>query len=394
MEYCRQLCCISFDVYKGALRIYIENMSGELVLLTGGTGFLGYTILLDLLQHGYRVRVAARSDGKIAKVRAAPSIVALDPPATQLMFVVVPDMAAPDAYDEAMQNVDLIIHAAAPLHVDHPSVASGSERSLEEAFVTACVQGNLGILKSARDKGKTVRRIVMTSSTVAIAPAEFFSDAAAAAQRDGEGVIRGPETRIPVPVPPYKSQLHAYCAAKTASLEAAENFVKDQALHFDLISVMPSLIFGKDELGTGTDSTRMLMYRLISQDTTANTTSDGDNLSDTKPGEIAAVGNAVLCTDVARAHVLALNPDVEGNQSFVPNTDAKWEDTVPVAKAQFPKAFESGLFRPGGPEWTTVPLRWDTTKVRDIGKIVSRDRANTDSSKGTRHTRSRACYIR
>ncbi|KAK8040344.1 hypothetical protein PG991_000132 [Apiospora marii] len=351
-------------------------MSGELVLLTGGTGFLGYSILLDLLQHGYRVRVAARSDEKIAKVRAAPSIVALDPPATQLMFVVVPDMASPGAYDEAVQDVDFIIHAAAPLHADHASVASGSDprqqRSLEEAFVTACVQGNLGILKTARDKGKAVRRIVMTSSTVAIAPTDFFSDAAAAAQRyGGEGVIRGPDTRIPVPVPPYKSQLHAYCAAKTASLEAAEDFVKEKAPHFDLISIMPSLIFGKDELATGTDSTRMMMYRLL-PDAAKNTTRDGDASSDTKRGEIAAVGNAVLCTDVARAHVLALNPEVEGNQSFVLNTDVKWEDTVPVAKAHFPKAFESGLFRLGGPEWTTVPLRWDTTKVREIEKLIYR----------------------
>ncbi|KAK8102976.1 hypothetical protein PG984_016122 [Apiospora sp. TS-2023a] len=348
-------------------------MSGELVLLTGGTGFLGYTILLDLLQHGYRVRVAARSDGKIAKVRAASSIVALDPPAAQLMFVVVPDMAAPGAYDEAVQDVDYIIHAAAPLHADHASVASdGSDpqqqRSLEEAFITACVQGNLGILKSARDKGKSVRRIVMTSSTVAIAPVDFFSDAAIASQMDGgEEVIRGPDTRIPALAPPYKSQLHAYCTAKTASLEAAENFVKDQApLHFDLISIMPSLIFGKDELATGTDSTRMLMYRLIPNDTVA-ISNGGDASSNPKPtDEIAAVGNSVLCTDVARAHVVALKPEVKGNQSFVLNTDLKWEDTVPVAKAHFPKAFESGLFRPAGPEWTTVPLRWDTSKVRDI----------------------------
>ncbi|KAK7972686.1 reductase [Apiospora saccharicola] len=347
-------------------------MSGELVLLTGGTGFLGYNILLDLLQHGYRVRVAARSDGKIAKVRAAPSIVALDLPTTQLMFVVVPDMAAPGAYDEAVQDVDYIIHAAAPIHADQASSASGSsdpqqQQPLEEAFVKACVQGNLGILKSARDKGNTVRRIVMTSSTVAIAPADFFSDAAAAVQRyGGEGVIRGPDTRIPVPVPPYQSRLHAYCAAKTASLEAAENFVKDQApLHFDLISIMPSLVFGKDELATGTDSTRMLMYRLI-PDETVDTTRDGEASSSPNRGEIAAVGNAVLCTDVARAHVLALKPEVKGNQSFVLNIDAKWEDTVPVAKAHFPNAFESGSFRPGGPEWTTVPLRWDTTKVRDM----------------------------
>ncbi|KAK8070764.1 hypothetical protein PG997_010967 [Apiospora hydei] len=315
-------------------------MAGELVLLTGGTGFLGYTILVDLLQHGYRVRVAVRSHEKIAKMWAAPSIVALDPRATQLMFVIVPDMAAPGAYDEAVQDVDFIIHTAAPLHADHASAVGGSDpqkvQSLEDAFVTACVQGNLGILHSARDKGKSVRRIVMTSSTVAIAPADFFSDAAAAAQMErGEEVIRGPETRVPVPEPPYNSQLPAYCAAKTASLEAAETFVNNHALRFDLISIMPSLIFGKDELATGTDSTRMLMYRLLPQPA-SNGPGDGDAASNPYQGEIVAVGNAVLCTDVARAHVRALDPDVKGNQSFVLNTDARWEDTVPITKTHFP----------------------------------------------------------
>ncbi|KAK8023920.1 reductase [Apiospora rasikravindrae] len=345
-------------------------MAGELVLLTGGTGFLGYTILIDLLQHGYNVRVAARSHEKIAKVWAAPSMVALDPPATQLMFVIVSDMTAPGAYDEAMQNVDFIIHAAAPLPVDLASTngKSGLQQgqSLEDAFVTACVQGNLGILQSARDKGNTVRRIVMTSSTVAIAPADFFADAAAAAQREGgKEVIRGPDTRVSVPEPPYKSQLHAYCAAKTASLEAAETYVKKHAPRFDLISIMPSLVFGRDELTTGTDSTRMLMYRLLPQ-TASNGTGDGDFASSPDQSEIAAVGNAVLCTDVARAHVRALDPDVKGNQSFVLNTDARWEDTVHIAKTHFPGSFESNLFRPGGPKWSTVPLKWDTAKVRDV----------------------------
>ncbi|KAK8877670.1 NAD(P)-binding protein [Apiospora arundinis] len=338
-------------------------MTGELVLLTGGTGFLGYTILIDLLKHGYRVRIPARSHAKIARVRAAPSIAALDPPETHLMFVLVPDMAAPGAYDEAVQDVELIIHAAAPLPADHAGEAGHREDAkLEDAFVTACVQGNLGILKSAHEKGKRVRRIVMTSSTVAIAPAEFYSDAAAAAQREaGEEIVRGSDTRILIPMPPYKSQLHAYCAAKTASLKAAEDFIRDYSPLFDMISIMPSLVFGKDELATGTSSTGIMMSRLL-----PGTDANDSNNNNIRQGEITAVGNSVLCTDVARAHVRALDADIEGNQSFVLNTDAKWEDTVPIAKSQFPREFESGLFRPGGPQWTTVPLKWDTSKVQDV----------------------------
>ncbi|KAH6893541.1 hypothetical protein B0T10DRAFT_537139 [Thelonectria olida] len=319
-------------------------MTGELVLLTGGTGFLGFAILLDLLRSGYRVRVAARTQAKIDRVRAAPAISILDPPASYLMFVMVPDMTVTGAYDNAVQGVDFIIHAAAPLHTDD----EGPKAQLEDVFVTASVKGNLGILKSANEKGKSVRRIIMTSSTVAIAPADVYVKDTK--ERD---VLRGPETRVAVPPPPYDSELRAYCVGKAAALNASEAFVKETATSFDLISIIPSWIFGRDELVTSakdlrTGSTNVLINGLLTG----------------KQAE-ASIGNAVLCADVARAHVRALDADIQGNQSFLLNTDARWEDTIPIAKKYFPDAFRSGLFQDGGLQ-PTIPLKWDSSKARDV----------------------------
>ncbi|KAI0883020.1 uncharacterized protein GGS22DRAFT_34375 [Annulohypoxylon maeteangense] len=319
-------------------------MAGELVLLTGGTGFLGYAILIDLLKSGYRVRVAARSQAKIDRVRAASSLRALNPPATQLMFVIVPDMTAPGAYDEAVLGVDFIIHVAAPLHTN----STPPKEQLEEHLVASSVQGSLGILKSANEKAKTVRRIVMTSSTVAIAPTDIYAKGI-----NEHDIVRGPEYRIAIPAPPYDSGLHAYCAGKTAALQASEAFVKDNATHFDLISILPSWILGKDKLAMDTRDMRA--------------GSNGMVLGWLLAGgqKFRAVGNAVLCTDVARAHVRALDPDIKGNQSFLLNTEVKWEDTVQIAKKYFPDAFTSGLFQEGA--WQlTLPLRWDSSKVQDV----------------------------
>lgn len=320
-------------------------MAGELVLLTGGTGFLGSAILVDLLKSGYRVRVAARSQAKIDKVRAAPSITALDPPATQLMFVIVPDMTVAGSYDKAVQGVDFIIHAAAPLAAGEEGQAPPKEQ-LEELFVTTSINSTLSILKSAHEKSNTVKRIVMTSSTVAIIPADVFFTGPKECE-----VIRGPESRVAVPPPPYDSELQAYCVGKAAALNASEAFVKDNTTSFDLISIIPSFIFGKDELVTNirnirTESTKALIRGLM-------TGSQGPS----------GVGNAVLCTDVARAHVKALDPNIAGNQSFILSVEVKWEDTAPIAKKQFPDAFESGLFREGDRQ-TTIPLKWDSSKVR------------------------------
>ncbi|KAM0427895.1 hypothetical protein ACHAPT_007354 [Fusarium lateritium] len=318
-------------------------MAGELVLLTGGTGFLGYAILVDLLKSGYRVRAAARSQAKVDKVLKAPSISALDLSSDQLTFVMIPDMTAPGAYDDAVQGVDLIVHAAAPL----PSGKASKDGS-EDAFVTASVDGSLGILKSAHTKGKTVKRIVMTSSTVAIAPADVYVSNA-----EEREVLRGPDSRVDIPQPPYDSELRAYCVAKAAALNASEAFIRDNDTSFDLISIMPSWIFGSDELFTNTkeirtDSTQVLVNSLL-----------------TGNYGIPAVGNVVLCADVARAHVRALDLEIDGNQSFILSTEVNWEDTIPIAKKHFPEEFASGPFRDGSPQ-PTLPIRWDASKTRDV----------------------------
>jgi uncharacterized protein YbjT (DUF2867 family) len=39
-------------------------MSNDLVLITGGTGFIGFKIIVTALQAGYSVRAAVRSDAK------------------------------------------------------------------------------------------------------------------------------------------------------------------------------------------------------------------------------------------------------------------------------------------------------------------------------------------
>ena len=44
-------------------------MSGESVLVTGGSGFIGSHTILDLLGAGYRVRTTVRSPEREASVR-------------------------------------------------------------------------------------------------------------------------------------------------------------------------------------------------------------------------------------------------------------------------------------------------------------------------------------
>lgn len=68
-------------------------------------------------------------------------------------------MEAPGAYDEAVKSVDGIIHAASPVVFDAED---------PQDVIRPAVEGATGILKSAAKYGKNVKRVVLTSSAVAI----------------------------------------------------------------------------------------------------------------------------------------------------------------------------------------------------------------------------------
>lgn len=80
-----------------------------LVLLTGLNGFVGAYVLDRLLSEGYRVRGTLRSQDKakfFEKKYANRS--------SDISFVIVPDIQAPNALDAVMTDVDYVCHVASP----------------------------------------------------------------------------------------------------------------------------------------------------------------------------------------------------------------------------------------------------------------------------------------
>jgi len=351
-------------------------MAGELVLVTGVTGFLGYKVIVDLLKHGYRVRGVVRSLAKAAKVKNAPSIKALNPTEKQLSFVEVEDMTLPGAYDEAVKGgVTYVIHVASPI----PSFGEGEPpkpEDLEDIFVKTAPKGAVGMLESAQRAG-TVKRVVMTSSVVAIAPFDVYMG-----QGKEPDKVWTPESRIPVAPAPYGFEFEAYSAGKAAALNESEAWMAKNKPSFDLIPVIPSWIFGPDELSTSAESMRV---------GSTNAVLLGVVTGQENPSPYS--GNAVYGKDVARTHVASLDPKIKGNQSFVVNTPIVWEDAITIAKKHFPEAFADGRLTPG--KQPTMPLAWESNKVRLLTEIqrcrftdiVGIDRHRIFSGSSTRRTR-------
>src|SRR5215207_786380 len=149
-------------------------MSGELVLVTGGTGFVGAHCIVQLLEAGYRVRTTVRSLSRAGDVRelvsvgladtsgagaaaaAAPAIHGDASPDD--IEVVAADLMHDDGWPEAVAGASFVLHVASPFPVRQPKD--------ENELIAPARDGVLRVLAAARDAG--VRRVVQTSSFAAI----------------------------------------------------------------------------------------------------------------------------------------------------------------------------------------------------------------------------------
>jgi nucleoside-diphosphate-sugar epimerase len=318
-----------------------------LLALTGATGFLGFKVLTIALKAGYNVRIVVRSMSKANKVLTSPSIQALNTNQQKISVVVVPDMTVSGAFDEAVKGAAYVIHCAAPI----PSFGgeAPTPEQYEKHFVQTTRRVVVELLESSHKSG-TVRRIVMTSSTVANIPFQYFLG-------QGDNKTFGAEGRIPLDPGPYNFEFQAYAASKVAALNDSEAWVAKHKPDFDLISILPGWIFGADELCTTAEdfdngSTNSVLLGILRG----------------SESDIPFTGNSVLLQDVAQIHVGALDPQVPGNQAFMATGDGLqgmvWEDGIRIIKEHFPEAVADGRLKTTGKQ-PTVFLGIDSKKTEE-----------------------------
>ncbi|KAK4153253.1 putative NADPH-dependent methylglyoxal reductase GRP2 [Chaetomidium leptoderma] len=312
--------------------------SQDLVCITGATGFVGSSTLLHLLRAGYRVRAAVRSEAKIESVLARPQIQALNP-GSRLTFAIVPDITVPGAYDDAVEEATHVIHIASPLASGGNAVPLSEH---ERRFIYPAVRGTLNMLEAA-DRAGSVRRVVITSSFVALVPLEELEGTRI---RDARYPVTAND-RIPFSPGPYKSEFAAYAASKVAALQQTEDWLALQRPAFDVVHLHPGFVLGRNEMATtpaqamqGTNSVVLAL------------------LLGGRFGPYA--GATVHVEDVARAHVAALAPRVFGGESYILSAPARWDDAIGVAKRAFRDAFKKKILVNSGSVETT-PLPMDTT---------------------------------
>jgi len=310
----------------------------SLILLTGGTGHLGFKALRDALDAGYRVRAAVRSQAKADSIRNNPLVKATHH-VDNIEFIIVPDLSVPGAYDEAVKGVDYIIHIASPITQGYET-----QEDFKENLIKPAVTGTVGILDSA-NKAPSVKRIVITSSLVAVASFPTLMGAT--------GEVINSQQRVPFDEGPYPAEFAAYSASKVLALNKAEEWTAQNKPSFDLVFIHPSFIEGRNDLVTSAEN--------VFEGTNAIVL--GMAVGKANPG-MALPGVTVHNDDVARLHVEALNPKIPaGSYGASWNSDetlsgSRWETVAEIVKKHFsdfsPNAIKS------------IPVKFDTSSTEKV----------------------------
>ena len=316
-------------------------MSKGLIFLTGGSGFIGFKTLVLALENGYSVRAGVRSNSKKASILASESIQKLNP-GNKLSFVIIEDMAASGAYDEAVRGVDYIIHVASSM------VMKGEIKPEEyrKFFVDTAVAGVTSILNAA-SAAPSVKRVVVTSSTSALLPWSAFTT--------GSSTTYNEDSRTPFPEGPYSNDFEAYNAGKIASLLATENYVAKNNSLFDVVNIAPSFVIGKSDLITDPDDI------LLGTNAAAISSVFGKK----NPYPNASITAHV--DDTALLHIKALEPRVPSNSLWIAVSGdingTFWNDALKFAAVHYPKAIENGVF-PNDGDQPTLLAKIDNSRTR------------------------------
>jgi nucleoside-diphosphate-sugar epimerase len=176
-----------------------------LVLVTGGTGYVGSHAVAALVGAGHRVRVLARSPDRVP--------VALAPLGVDGVETAIGDVTDPAAVERALEGCDAVLHAASIFSMD-------ARRADEMRAVN--VRGTELVLGTAHRHG--LDPIVFVSSELALLP-------------PNDGAILTPDS-------PVGRVDWPYCRSKADSELVARRY---QALGAPVVSVVPAAVWGPQD---------------------------------------------------------------------------------------------------------------------------------------------------
>ena len=187
------------------------------VVVTGASGFIAKYVIAELLRRGYAVRGTLRAMDKSVAVLAAIERAGADP--AKLTFIAA-DLMRDEGWDAVVHRAAYVIHTASPFPVQQPDDP--------DDVIGPARDGTLRVLAAAHRAG--VKRVVLTSSTVAVMYASVYTPGYVFTETDFTD-----ETR---------ASLTPYIKSKTLAEKAAWNYVNSEPGAPQLAVINPAFVQG------------------------------------------------------------------------------------------------------------------------------------------------------
>jgi dihydroflavonol-4-reductase len=262
------------------------STKNELVLVTGGSGFIASYCILGLLDAGYHVRATLRSLAREADVRAMLKQGGVDA-GNRLSFVTA-DLSADTGWGNAVAGCTYVMHGASP-------TPSGAQ-TREEDWIQPAVEGVLRVLRASRDAG--VKRVVLTSAFGAVGMGH---------KPQARPFNESDWTELNDSVAPYQK-------SKTLSERAAWDFIAKEGGGLELSTINPTAV-----LGPALSADYSHSIRIIKQ------------LMDGQPGCPKINSGFIDVRDLANLHLRAMvHPEAKGERFIAISGSSMW--MIDVAK--------------------------------------------------------------
>jgi len=131
-------------------------MKNKVILVTGGTGYIGSWLVKELLEKSYTVRMTVRDKTRGDKYRQFDPITASAPGKLELWEA---DLLKEGSFDLAAKGADAIIHVASPFTLRF--------KNAQKDLLDPALLGTRNVLNAATRSG-TVKKVVLTSSVAAV----------------------------------------------------------------------------------------------------------------------------------------------------------------------------------------------------------------------------------
>ncbi|ABR35737.1 MULTISPECIES: SDR family oxidoreductase [Clostridium] len=249
-------------------------MEKELVLVTGGSGFIAVHIILKLLKRGYRVRTTLRTlsrQDEVKSMLAKGGAVDFE----NLEFIQT-DLTSDINWIEAVTDANYVIHVASPTPATRPD--DGDE------MVKMAVDGTLRVMKAAKAAG--VKRVVLTSASGAVL----------------SGHKSHPEIFTEEDWTDLSGNIDAYQRSKTMAELAAWEFAKKE--NMELSAVNPVAVMGP-VLGQDFSHSNQIIRAMLKGD---------------MPFLLNIGFDYVDVRDVAELHLLAMTCPEAAGERFIATT--------------------------------------------------------------------------